>query len=94
MASYQVICITKPQVQSSLEHITHIGYYVSQFEPRVIITVEDAIIRIDANSREFYVSTQHGSAYVEVVRPHNRRAYIKTVADRTLIDNLLHLNQC
>jgi hypothetical protein len=94
MASYQVICITKPHPTSSHEHITHIGYYESLSRPRIIITVEDAIRRIDHNKWEFYVSAQQGTAYVEVVRLPNRRPFIKTIPDRTQKDNLLTLPQC
>jgi hypothetical protein len=94
MASYQVVCITKPDPSSTHEHITHIGYYESAFRPRVIITVADAIKRIDANSKEFYVSVPQGTAYVTVVRPIGRNPYIKTVPDNTGKDNLLKLPQC
>lgn len=94
MASYEVICITKPHPTSSHEHITHIGYDESIYRPRVIITVSDAIKRIDANPKEFYVSTPQGTAYVEVVRPIGRNPYIKSIPDRTQKDNLLSLNQC
>ncbi|UEG52603.1 DUF3892 domain-containing protein [Mucilaginibacter daejeonensis] len=92
MASYQVVCITKPNAQSSHEHITHIGY--DTLFKRGIITVEEAIKRIEANSREFYVETPAGSAYVKVERPEGRRPYIRTVPDHTEKDNLLNLPQC
>lgn len=94
MASYQVVCITKPDVNSTNEHITEIGYKESALRPKVIISVEDAIKRIDGNSYEFYVSTPQGTAYVKVERPAGRRAYIRTVPDRTQKDNLLSLPQC
>lgn len=94
MASYRVVCITKPDVNSSTEHITEIGYYESAFKPKVTISTEEAIKRIDANSSEFYVSTPQGTAYVKVERPIGRRAYIRTVPDRTEKDNLLSLQQC
>lgn len=94
MASYRVVCITKPNVHSASEHITHIGYYESVFKPKVIITVEEAIRRITLNSTEFYVSTPVGTAYVKIERPLGRRAYIRTIPDRTDKDNLLSLPQC
>ena len=94
MASYQVICITKPHPTSTHEHITHIGYIESVFVPKKIIPVAEAIRRIDLNALEFYVSTAAGSTYVEVVRPYGRDPYIKTIADRTQKDNLLNLPQC
>ncbi|QNK60991.1 DUF3892 domain-containing protein [Pedobacter sp. PAMC26386] len=94
MASYQVICITKPNVNSSHEHITHIGYYESSLKPKVTITVSEAIKRIDANSVEFYVSAGSSKADVKVERPAGRNAFIKTIPDHTQKDNLLKLPQC
>jgi len=94
MASYRVVCITKPDVNSSHEHITQIGYYESVLRPKVTISIEEAINRIDRNSLEFYVSSPVGTAYVKVERPIGRRAYIRTVPDRTQKDNLLSLPQC
>ncbi|MBB5635312.1 putative FlaG/YvyC family protein [Pedobacter cryoconitis] len=93
MASFKVICITKPNVNSSHEHITHIGYYDSNLK-KVIITVKDAIKRIDANSLEFYVQTGSDKAYVKVVRVQGHEAFIKTIPDNTKRDNLLSLPQC
>ncbi len=94
MASYQVVCITKPHPHSTHEHITHIGFYETLSSPRKIITVQDAIARIDRNPNEFYVSTPQGTAYVKVERPYGRNPFIKTIPDRTLRDNLLNQNQC
>lgn len=94
MASYQVVCITKPNVNSSHEHITHIGYYESSLKPNVNILVEDAIKRIDANPKEFYVETGNDKAYVTVVRGKDHDPFIKTVPDNTKKDNLLKLEQC
>lgn len=94
MASYQVICIIKPNVNSSHEHITDIGYYDSNSK-KVIIPVSDAIKRIDLNEKEFYVKTGNDTAYVKVERPSGgRSAYIRTVPDSTKKDNLLSLDQC
>ena len=94
MANYQVVCITKPNSDSTHEHITDIGYYESSLKPNVNISVEEVIRRIEANIDQFYVSTSVGTAYVKVERPHNRRAYIRTIPDRTDKDNLLKLEQC
>jgi len=94
MASYQILCITKPDVNSTHEHITYVGYYDPTARTRVVITVSDAVKRIDANSVEFYVSVPQATAYVTVVRPVGRDPYIKTVPDYTGKDNLLKLDQC
>lgn len=77
MASYRVTCITKPHPSSSHEHMTHIGYHESHIRPKVIITVAEAIRRIDLNPLEFYVSSGQATAHVEVVRPIGRNPYIK-----------------
>lgn len=92
MASYQVFCITQPNVDSTHEHITHIGYYDDR--TKVIIPVRTAIKRIDANPSEFYVQVGKERAYVTVVRTKDGEPYIKTVPDRTKRDNLLSLEQC
>lgn len=93
MASYRVVCITKPNVNSSHEHITEIGYYESALNPKRIISVDEAIRRIKLNKWEFYVSTASGTAYVEAY-PHGAEKYIKTIPDSTTRDNLLKLDQC
>lgn len=92
MASYQVFCITKPNVNSSHEHITHIGYYDAK--TKVIIPVKAAIRRIDANPSEFYVQVGKEKAFVTVVRTNDHAPYIKTIPDGNKKDNLLSLDQC
>ncbi|NQX41322.1 Protein of unknown function [Pedobacter steynii] len=92
MASYQVFCITKPNANSSHEHITHIGYHDDR--TKVIIPVKAAIRRIDANPSEFYVQVEKEKVFVTVVRIDDRDPYIKTIPDSTKRDNLLSLEQC
>jgi hypothetical protein len=92
MASYQVYCITKPNINSSHEHITHIGYYDDR--TKVIIPVKAAIRRIEANPSEFYVQVGKEKAYVTVVRTADHDPYIKTIPDGNKKDNLLSLEQC
>jgi len=92
MASYQVFCITKPNVNSTHEHITHIGYYDDK--TKVIIPVKTAIKRIDANPSEFYVQVGKEKAFMIVVRAKGHDPYIKTIPDSTEKDNLLSLEQC
>lgn len=92
MASYQVFCITKPNVNSTHKHITHIGYYDDR--TKVIIPVKTAIKRIDANPSEFYVQVGKEKAFVIVVRIEDRDPYIKTIPDSMKKDNLLSLEQC
>jgi hypothetical protein len=92
MASYQVYCITKSNINSSHEHITHIGYYDDR--TKVIIPVKAAIRRIEANPSEFYVQVAKEKAYVTVVRIADRDPYIKTIPDSSKKDNLLTLEHC
>lgn len=93
MANYQVICIIKPNVNSTHEHITEIGYYDSNSK-KITITVDEVIKRIESNTDQFYVSTPVGTAHVKVERPTGRKAYIRTIPDSTNKDNLLKLEQC
>ena len=91
--THEVTCITKPNPQVTTAHITHIGY-LSPAGSRIIITVHEAVNRIDANRQEFFIRTVQGSAYLEVVRPTGRDPYLRTVGDDTTTDNLLNLASC
>lgn len=93
MASYQVNCIDKPKASSTHEQITHIGYYESLDRPRVVISVAEAIVRIEANSQAFYVSTERGKTYLSIVKPENGKKHLKSLADKSGIDNLLTLEE-
>lgn len=88
MANHQITHIRKPDVNSSLEHITHVKY------DGIVHTREEVIRLIDNRTDAFYVSVPAGTAWVEVVRPAGRSAYIKTKPDSTGKDNLLSLPQC
>ncbi|MFA6245603.1 MAG: DUF3892 domain-containing protein [Mucilaginibacter sp.] len=92
MASYQVVCITKPDVDSSHEHITQIGYKGTDGLV-YLISVKTAIERIEKNSKEFYVSAANETVYVIVYERDNKK-FIKTKPDDTKKDNLLKLRQC
>ncbi|PWK77801.1 uncharacterized protein DUF3892 [Mucilaginibacter oryzae] len=92
MASYQVNCINKPKTSSTVEQITHIGYYESLDNPRVVISVAEAIKRIQANSQVFYVSTERGKTYLTVVKPENSgKKHLCSITDKAGVDNLLTL---
>jgi len=90
MADVQVTCITKPNLLSSHEHITHIGGVGWKWGR------EDVIRSIDAGTNTFYVlePTTGKKAYVGVVRPNGRAPYIQTYADGVWTNNLLSLPQC
>ena len=91
MPSYQVVCISKPNPENSTEHITEIGYYEAIYRPRVMITIDEAIRRIEANRLAFYVSTYFGCAFIEVVRPDEGAPYLRSCSDLSQTDNLLTL---
>jgi hypothetical protein len=91
MADVQVTCITKPDVLSTHEHITHIGGVGWMW------TREAVIQSIESKSNTFYVidPISGKKAYVGVVRPGGtRNPYLQTHADGKWTNNLLSLPQC
>ncbi|MBO9537353.1 DUF3892 domain-containing protein [Herbaspirillum sp.] len=93
MANCLVTCITKPNVNSPHEHITHVG---NPAWPMKQLTVEDVIQRINSRTDTFYVADWLGNqAMIGVVNPGaGRRPFIRTYADGKWTDNLLALDQC
>lgn len=92
---YQIKCINKPNRDSPLEHITHVGGYgTSQWK----LAVEDVMNRIEATGsahEDFFVRVGNSEADVIVVQATQyRRKHIKTVPDSTQRDNLLSLPEC
>jgi hypothetical protein len=92
MAAYQIVCIIKPHATSTIDHISHVGILPT----RVVITVEDAIRRIESGSDTFYTQDSQGNiAHVGVVKATlYKRKHIRTYADGKWTDNLLALSQC
>ena len=93
MAHCQITCITKPNVHSAYEHITHVGNPAWTTRR---ITVENCISNIRRGVDTFYVQDARGNvAQVVVVNASGGvREHIRTVADGRYTDNLLSLNQC
>lgn len=91
MAS-RITCITKPDAQSSHEHITHVGG-IRQDGSGFYITREQCANDIDALRETYYVMVRTAQANVTTYN-RNGVKFIRTVADRTLRDNLLSLPQC
>ena len=91
---FQIKCINKPDRDSRVEHITHVGGFgTSQWK----LPVETVIQRIDSTGsdhEDYYVRVGNNEADVFVVRPQGRRAYIRTERDMTRVDNLLSLPEC
>ena len=91
---FQITCITKPDRNSPVEHITHVGGFGSGPWK---LTVEDVIRRIESRGpdhEDFFVKVGNAQADVFVVYPEGRRKYIKTEPDWTKKDNLLSLAEC
>ena len=90
--SHVIDCIIKPHVYSTVEHITEVGGRFANGTP-FRVSVEQMIDWID-KGHEFWVERGLLRTKVVVVRPIMMRPYIRTVADNTVVDNLLSLNQC
>jgi hypothetical protein len=92
MTEFEVTCITKPDRNSKLEHITHIGNTLNQW----CLKRETAIQRIEAKTEAFYtVDRSTGKkAYVGVVREQGKSPYLRTYADGKWNDNLLAQPDC
>ena len=92
MADRQVTCITKPNVNSAHEHITHLGNMtVPWYLPRAQVIAD-----IESRTHTYFVrdSINGKRADVIVVREPSKLPYLRTIADGRLTDNLLSLNQC
>jgi hypothetical protein len=88
---FQIKCINKPDRQSSVEHITHVGGYgTSPWK----LEVETVITRIEAGLEKFFVRVGQYETDVIVMSPVGRRKYIRTEPDLTKVDNLLSLPEC
>jgi hypothetical protein len=91
---FQITCITKPDRQSRVEHITHVGGFGTK---PWTLSVEDVIKRIESRGsdhEDFFVKVGTYETDVYVVSPVGRRKYIKTERDETKVDNLLSLPEC
>jgi hypothetical protein len=88
---FQIKCINKPNRESSVEHITHVGGYGSAPWK---LDVETVIQRIEGGSENFFVHVGYNEANVIVISPIGRRKYIRTEPDLTKVDNLLSLPEC
>lgn len=77
MADVRVTCITKPQPQSAVEHITHLGGSGWKW------LRQEVIDSIEAGTNPFFVIDPGTGqrANVRVVRPAGRIAYVRTSPD-------------
>ncbi len=89
---FEVVCITRePWIRHGHGHITHLGIEVGG--ATLVLTENEVVARVTAREK-FYVSRAgQGRAYLEI--SHTRgRAYVKTIADRTTLNNLEALPLC
>jgi Mor family transcriptional regulator len=87
MADVQVTCVTKPDRNSSHEHITHLGGRTWYWP------VQDVITSIENGINTFYTYDGHRRANIKV-RERNGRKFVQTRADGEWTDNLLALDAC
>ena len=92
MADVQVTCITKPNVNSPHEYITHLGNPLNNW----IWTREQVIQSIEGKTNTFFVidPATKKRADIGVVKEVGRLPYLRTYADGKWNNNLLSLNQC
>ena len=94
MSDVQVTCISKPDLQSPHEHITHLG------NPQALNggwmwAREQVIASIEAKTNTFFVCDPISGkrAEIGVVRENGKAPYLRTHADGKWNNNLLSLNQ-
>lgn len=92
---FQIKCINKPNRDSPVEHITHVGGFGNQAWK---LSVEEVMRRIEsrgADHEDFYVKVGTNEADVIVVQATaHKRKHIRTTPDLTKVDNLLSLPEC
>jgi hypothetical protein len=91
---FQITCITKPNRQSRVEHITNVGGVGTK---PWTLRVEEVIRRIESKGsdhEDFFVHVGKDEADIIVMSPAGHRKYIRTEPDLTKADNLLSLPPC
>lgn len=86
--SRRVTCINKTDRQSRHERISHIGGDWGK------VTQSEAINQILNGTYHYYVLVNGYSTDVIVEENFLGHKYLKTVADTTIVDNLLSLTEC
>lgn len=92
MSEYEVNAVSKPNRQSTHEHITHIGNNNAGWR----MTREAAIQSIESKQDAFYTvdRTTGKKVYIGVVREAGKAPFLRTHADGKWNDNLLALPEC
>jgi hypothetical protein len=88
---FEIACVNKPDRQSLVEDITHVGGYgAGEWK----LPVEEVIRRIEERIEGFFVRVGANEVDVFVVSPIGQRKHIRTNPDLTKADNLLSLPVC
>jgi hypothetical protein len=88
----RVTCITRPHPHSPREAITHLGG-ISGSGDRWYLTRQQVAAAIDSGQYDFHVRVGAYDIPVRTYMLHGVK-YVRTVADDTIVDNLLSLDQC
>ena len=88
---FRIECITKPNRESRVEHITKIG---GSAGGGWTMDTPQVIRRMDDGELKFFVRVGKNEVDVRTVHPVGHRPYIKTEPDETQVDNLLRLDDC
>jgi Protein of unknown function (DUF3892) len=87
---FEIACVNKPDRQSLVEDITHVGGHgAGEWK----LPVEEVIRRIEGRIEGFFVRVGACEAHVFVVSPIGGK-HIRTNPDLTKVDNLLSLPDC
>jgi hypothetical protein len=88
---FEIACVDKPDRESLVEHITHVGGYdAGQWK----LPVEEVIRRIEGCIEGFFIRVGANEVDVFVASPKGGRKNIRTNRDLTQLDNLLNLPRC
>lgn len=96
MADWLVTCVRKPDRESRVEHITHIGIRSmhSSDMSSTVVTADEAIKRLETGTDEIWAGSPSGPMAQVIVHPRNGRKHLTTVRDGTETDNLLMMPEC
>jgi hypothetical protein len=93
MGSFQVTGVRLSKPQGTHEDITHIGYLPLGQSSRMIVTLKEALERIEVNPKEFYIIDIKGVAYLQPLKVAGGSANLTTHSSKGK-DQLLRLQRC
>jgi hypothetical protein len=96
MATYFVVCITKHPFHTDPHvRIQYLGTSLDRSSDKATskLTVPQVVLAI-RNGHKFYCADDRGDLAEVIIARHNGHEYVKTVNDRTKLDNLLYKPEC